>query len=79
MAWGESSPSPFSSEFDVTHIPRITAAAPESVRKLLKYWNDHRQLLYISDGDPGTISYPKGRPAELGTLRAGLGQRVLEY
>jgi peptidoglycan/xylan/chitin deacetylase (PgdA/CDA1 family) len=79
MAWGESSPSPFSSEFDATHIPRITAAAPESVRKLLKYWNSHRQLLYISDGDPGTISFPKEAPAELGTLRVDLGQRVVEY
>ncbi len=79
MAWGESSPSPFSSEFDVTHIPRITAAAPESVKKLLKYWNNHRQLLYISDGDPGTISFPKEAAAELGTLRADLDQRVVEY
>jgi peptidoglycan/xylan/chitin deacetylase (PgdA/CDA1 family) len=79
MAWGESSPSPFSSTFDVTRIPRITAAAPESVKKLLKYWNDHRQLLYISDGDSGTISFPKEAPAELGTLRADLDQRVVEY
>jgi hypothetical protein len=79
MAWGESSASPFSGEFDVTRIPRITAAAPESVKKLLKYWNTHRELLYISDGDPGTISFPKEAPDELGTLRAGLDQRVVEY
>lgn len=79
MAWGESSSSPFSSKFDVTRIPRITSAAPESVKKLLKYWNNHRHLLYISDGDPETISIPKGAPAELGTLRAGLKQRIVEY
>lgn len=79
MAWGESSPSPFSSKFDVTHIPRITAAAPESVKKLLRYWNNHRELLYVSDGDPGTISFPKEAPAELGTLRADVGRRVVEY
>jgi peptidoglycan/xylan/chitin deacetylase (PgdA/CDA1 family) len=79
MAWGESSPSPISSEFDVTHIPRITAAAPESVKKLLKYWNVHRELLWISDGDSRTISFPKEVPAELGALRANLGRRVVEY
>ena len=79
MAWGESSPSPFSSKFDVTRIPRITAAAPEAVRKLMKYWNGHRELLYISDGDPGTVSFPKEAPGELGTLRADLDQRVVEY
>lgn len=79
MAWGESSPSPFSSEFDVTRIPRITSAAPESVKKLLKYWNDHRPLLYVSDGDTGTITFPKDAPAELGTLRSDLGRRVVEY
>jgi hypothetical protein len=79
MAWGESSPSPFSSKFDVTRIPRITAAAPEAVRKLMKYWNNHRQLLYISDGDPGTISFPQETPAELGTLRADVDRRVVEY
>ena len=62
MAWGESSPSPFSREFDATRIPRITAAAPESVKKLLKYWNTHRPLLYVSDGDAGTISFPKEHP-----------------
>jgi peptidoglycan/xylan/chitin deacetylase (PgdA/CDA1 family) len=79
MAWGESSPSPFSSSFDPTHIPRITAAAPEAVRKLMKYWNGHRQLLYVSDGDSGTISFPEEASAELGTLRAGLAQKVVEY
>jgi peptidoglycan/xylan/chitin deacetylase (PgdA/CDA1 family) len=79
MAWGESSPSPFSSEFDVTHIPRITAAAPESVKKLLKYWNTHRPLLYISDGDADTISFPREAPAELGALHTDLDLRVVEY
>jgi hypothetical protein len=79
MAWGESSPSPFSSEFDVTRIPRITAAAPEAVKKLMKYWKSRREFLYISDGDPGTISYPADAPAELGKLRAGTQQRIVEY
>jgi hypothetical protein len=79
MAWGESSPSPLSSKFDATRIPRITAAAPEAVRKLMKYWNNHSQLLYISDGDPRTISLPKAAPAELGALRLGLSQKVVEY
>jgi len=78
-AGGESSPSPFSSEFDVTRIPRITSAAPESVKKLLKYWNDHRPLLYISDGDPGTISFPEEAPAELGVPRSDLVLRIVEY
>lgn len=79
MAWGESSPSPFSTEFDVVRIPRITSAAPESVKKLLKYWKEHRHLLYISDGDTETISFPEGVPVELGTLRANLAQRIVEY
>jgi hypothetical protein len=79
MAWGESSPSPFSSEFDVTRIPRITAAAPEAVKKLMKYWKTRREFLYISDGDPETVSYPADAPAELGKLRADIGQRVVEY
>jgi hypothetical protein len=79
MAWGESSPSPFSSSFDPSRIPRITAAAPEAVRKVMKYWNGHRQLLYVSDGDPETVSFPRGAPTELGSLRVGLTQRVVEY
>jgi len=79
MAWGENCPSPFSDKFDPVHIPRITSAAPESVRKLMKYWNTHRELLYVSDGDPGTVSFPRDAPPELGKLRPGVDQRVVEY
>jgi len=79
MAWGDNCASPFSDKFDPVHIPRITAAAPESVKKLLKYWNNHRKFLYVSDGDPATISFPRDAPDELGKLRADLKQRVVEY
>ena len=78
-AWGDSAPSPFSSKFDSVRIPRITAAPPKAVADLLAYFERYPKLRFVSDGDPGTLSFPQELPSELGDLRSDLDLRVVRY
>jgi peptidoglycan/xylan/chitin deacetylase (PgdA/CDA1 family) len=59
MVAGGAAPSPFAKSFDPLRIPRIQA-----VEKDLKSWLDHFEKTpsdrFISDGDPTTLTIPRG-------------------
>jgi len=51
----------------------------DSLRSILAHFAKHPELRYVSDGDPDTISVPESLPADLGTIRTGLPQKVVRY
>jgi peptidoglycan/xylan/chitin deacetylase (PgdA/CDA1 family) len=70
--------SPFSSDFNAYHIPRVRGSDPyllDAINNL----KDHPGLRYISDGDPTTVSAPKNLDPALGGPRADLGRPVVRY
>ena len=78
---GGPSPSPFSVNFDPYRIRR-NQAIQEELDTWLGFFQDHPELRYISDGDPGTIAIPDPLPERLqGILREDLpeGTVVLLY
>lgn len=64
MVGGGPSPSPFSSRFDPYHIPRVQVTGA-ALTDWLQYLDRHAAQRYVSDGDPRTVSVPKGRRAGL--------------
>jgi hypothetical protein len=79
LAAGSSGPSPFSSKFERTRIPRITAYPKNTVPNLVQYFESHPESRFISDGDSGTVAVPASLSAGLGELRADLEQTVIRY
>jgi hypothetical protein len=71
-------PSPFSTSFDVMHIPRITVTA-NTLRDVIATLKAHPELRYISDGDPATVSAPRNLAAALGQARDDLGRPLIWY
>ena len=69
-------PSPFSTSFDVMHIPRITVTA-NTLRDVIANLKAHPELRYISDGDPATVSAPRHLAAALGQVRGDLGRPMI--
>lgn len=55
------SPSPFSTEFDASAIPRIRAASVPSdfFNKWIDHFRKYPERRYISDGDSSTVTVPK--------------------
>lgn len=56
-------PSPYSHRFDPYRVPRVQAVDPRfedraNLSYWLKYFDDHPERRYVSDGDPATISAP---------------------
>lgn len=72
------SASPFSTEFEALHIPRIRGSENFLVDAIDNFKN-HPELRYISDGDPTTVSAPEELAAKLGGLRDDLGRPVMRY
>jgi peptidoglycan/xylan/chitin deacetylase (PgdA/CDA1 family) len=74
MVAGGAALSPHSRGLDPYHLPRIQATEAE-----LGYWISHfdkqREERYMSDGDPATITVPRGQTAQ---VRAPGGSRVVE-
>ena len=66
-------PSPFSSDFDAARIPRIRSSQfpwrPQSQDYTFAYWikqlESAPKSVYVSDGDPKAISFPKSESGEL--------------
>ena len=56
---GGAAPSPFSKRFDPLRLPRIQALEPE-ISYWLKYFDQNPRERFISDGDPLTVTVPKG-------------------
>ncbi len=75
---GVPSASPFSTEFDALHIPRIRGSEnylTDAIQRL----KDNPQLRYVSDGDPTTVSAPADLDPDLGEVRDDLGRPVIRY
>lgn len=73
---GGPAPSPFSAAFDPLHLPRIQALESELARWLGSFDRNPGER-FVSDGDPSTVTIPRG---SRGRLRAALpaGVRVVE-
>jgi hypothetical protein len=71
-------PSPFSTIFSPMHIPRITSAG-DNLSVVISQLKNHRELLYISDGDPTSVSCPYELAASLGEPRTNLGRPLVRY
>ena len=71
-------PSPFSTVFDPVRIPRITSAG-DNLSAAIEELLANRSVLYISDGDPVTMSAPADLPAALGQPVTGLGRPIIRY
>jgi len=59
MIAGGPAPSPYARTFDPYHLPRIQATAQE-LANWLTYFDRHPERRYVSDGDPTTITIPRG-------------------
>ena len=77
------SPSPFSGDFDPAGVPRIRSShLPWSTKQDYEwdYWQnvleDNPSSVYVSDGDPATISFPK---SEEGSLSSRFSSRAKPY
>jgi peptidoglycan/xylan/chitin deacetylase (PgdA/CDA1 family) len=66
-------PSPFSSDFDPARVPRIRSSQfpwrPQNQDYTFAYWikqlESAPKSVYVSDGDPKAISFPKSESGEL--------------
>jgi peptidoglycan/xylan/chitin deacetylase (PgdA/CDA1 family) len=76
MVAGGAASSPFSRRFDPYRLPRIQAIESE-LAHWLRYFEQHPQERFVSDGDPGTVTIPKARRGELRDL-TGRNLRVIE-
>jgi peptidoglycan/xylan/chitin deacetylase (PgdA/CDA1 family) len=70
--------SPFSTLFNVMHIPRITVTG-NTLRDAIEVLKADQGLRYISDGDPTTVSAPSSLAAGLGSARDDLGRPLIRY
>jgi hypothetical protein len=70
--------SPFSTDFDPLHIPRITATA-EAIQAAIDNFKEHPELRYVSDGDSTSVSAPEDLASGLGDLRDDLGRPLFRY
>jgi peptidoglycan/xylan/chitin deacetylase (PgdA/CDA1 family) len=71
-------PSPFSTNFNAMNIPR-TAIAGENLSIAIDELKRTKGMLYISDGDPTTVSAPYSLDSSLGRPRDNLGRPVVRY
>ncbi len=71
-------PSPYSTLFDPMHIPRITSAG-DNLAVAIDELKKRDGLLYISDGDPTSVSAPYELTTSLGETRDGLGRPIIRY
>jgi peptidoglycan/xylan/chitin deacetylase (PgdA/CDA1 family) len=72
------SASPFSTEFDPLHIPRIRGSE-NFITAAIENFKNYPELRYISDGDPTTVSAPADLAAALGQVAEDLGRPVVLY
>jgi hypothetical protein len=70
--------SPFSTNFNPMNIPRI-AIAGQNLSVAIDELKQNRRLMYVSDGDPTTVSAPYDLDPSLGRPRENLGRPVVRY
>lgn len=76
MVGGGPAPSPFSRRFDPYHLPRIQAVGA-AVADWLHYFAQDPERGFASDGNPKTVTVPKGRGGEVRS-RPGEELQVIE-
>lgn len=67
---GGAAPSPYHVSCDLLHLPRIQVVSRE-LDYWLKYFNDHPQERFISDGNPDLVTIPKAKEKLLNHTRFG--------
>ena len=77
-ATGGASFSPFSQSFYAFKIPRIEVTGT-TLKDALAVFDKSPGLRYISDGDPDTVAVPASLDPSLGSVRTGLGEKVVRY
>lgn len=60
---GGSALSPFSSGWDPLHLPRIQVTG-KALERLIRYYDVHPAEIFVSDGNPGTVTFPAGLKPE---------------
>jgi hypothetical protein len=76
MVGGGAAPSPFSARFDPYRLPRIQAV-DSALDTWLAYFAQHPAQRFVSDGDPNTLTIPRGRREEV-RIRPGHDLRIIE-
>jgi len=71
-------PSPYSTLFKALRIPRI-ASAGENLALAIDELKNRPGILYVSDGDPTTVSAPYDLDSSLGEPLSNLGRPVIRY
>lgn len=80
LVGSEPSPSPFSADFDPLGVPRIRSADWDGGKANFgtAFWLDtldsRPERRYVSDGDPGRVSFPSSEQAKLGAMVGGRAQ-----
>ena len=69
MVAGGAAPSPFSRRFDPYRLPRIQALESE-LSYWLRYFAQHPEERFVSDGDSQVVTIPRARRAELREIAA---------
>jgi hypothetical protein len=67
---GGPSPSPFSRRFDPRSINRFIVG-PGALERRLRQYEEDPSLRFVSDGDPATVAFPRGREDDLARDRLG--------
>jgi len=74
MVAGGAAPSPHARALDAYRLPRIQAVDAD-ITRWLDHFDRHPGDRYVSDGDPATVTIPRGAAAK---LRPGLAIKVVE-
>jgi peptidoglycan/xylan/chitin deacetylase (PgdA/CDA1 family) len=74
MVAGGAAPSPHAQPFDPYHLPRIQVVNAE-LERWIAHFDQHQDERYVSDGDPATVTVPRGGAIRLRPLPA---LRVIE-
>jgi peptidoglycan/xylan/chitin deacetylase (PgdA/CDA1 family) len=65
---GGSSKSPFNASWDPVHLPRVEANGNE-VKRTVDFFKKNPDKIFVSDGNPGAVTYPAGLKSELNASR----------
>ena len=65
---GGAAPSPFSTSRDLLHLPRIQVPSSD-LQYWLHYFEKHPEEVFVSDGQPGIVSFPKALKSKFDLAR----------
>ena len=76
MVGGGPAPSPFSTRFDPYHLPRVQVVG-STLAHWLERFDRHPDERYVSDGDPATVTVPRGHRRDA-RIRSGPALQIIE-